>query len=359
MGGGAQPQNMGAKQELGNPSGVHPGPFPAADGGLAPCPRDFGVRWSPGVLPPQRGAGLGGVRPNSPGCVGARREAGDAPACEPARPDTHVCLGRARACVSPVSPVPPVPPVPLRQQNQRRESQSSGFLPGRKFQGFFCKIFHLKGSQGSECSRFQGRGVGPSLGRGGGNNTRKKDLFYFFPSKPEQRGRGEGSPACPTSGRLPAAPARTGADPRPVGKREAVGGFGTGCATRRRGGRRAGWPWWPLARLPLPPLPAPTIAAFRHSPARFPVFPRPVSARGAPPTRGDPRPGGTEGCRDRRCHPRGVSPLTDAREERGRVALQPPAMLEVTIRRTEEGWGRAQHPPSRRVASNTSKFVLP
>lgn len=268
----------------------------------------------------------------------------------PARTDTARALG---VRVSPVSLVPTVPP---RQRNQRCESQTSGFLPGRKFQ-VFCKIFHLKRSQGYKSSHSQGRQAGLSLGQG--NNTRKKDLFYFFPSKPEQGGRKprvshEQPPyhcSCRNRGR-----------PTSCGESGSRGWLRSGLCHPLEG-------WWVgrVAAVASGPTPAPSTPRTNNS--HLPAQPcslscflsAGLSVGGSAKPRGPPsqwhRGGGNRRCRRGTATPGGFRhSWMPARSRARRVCCHRDAGCDHQAE--GGGLGGSQHPPSRWVASNASKFVF-
>lgn len=116
-------------------------------------------------------------------------------------------------------------------------------LPGRKFQGFG-ELLSFEWSQGSERS-------GGKAGAGT-ERTGKGFVVFSFPPIRSSRSGGE-SPAHPMGSDLPTAPA---CERCPMSR----GGFGAVASSP----------------TPAPSAPTPTIAAFRHGPAHFPVFLQPV-----------------------------------------------------------------------------------
>lgn len=174
-------------------------------------------------------------------------------------PEPVCALGVGGGGVCPLCP-PSLPP--LLSHPSARSVKPPGFCPAGNSR-FFCRIFfHLTQSQRSKSSCFQGREAGPSLGRG--SNTRKKEVYLF--SLPKQSS-GEGGEALDSPEQLPA---HSGAHPGGVGSHEGLRAW--------RGDRVA-----TMALAPhTPSAPWPTIAAFRHGPAHFPVFPRLLLECGAP-----------------------------------------------------------------------------
>lgn len=173
-------------------------------------------------------------------------------------------LGVGAGCVSPLSLCPPSLP-PLLSHPSTRSVKPPGFCPAGNSR-FFAGFFHLTQSQGSKSSCVQGWEAGPSLGWG--SNTQKKEVYLF--SLPKQSS-GVGGEALDSP-----EPAHVGAHPGGVGSH--------GWLRAQRGDRVDTMPPAPHA----PSAPWPTIAAFRHSPACFPVYPQPVLECGAPTAPGDP-----------------------------------------------------------------------
>lgn len=210
---------------------------------------------------------------------------------------------------------------------------------------FFCKIFHLKQSQSSKSSRFQGRQARPSLCRG--NNMRKKDLFYFFPSKAEQRGRGGGSPVLPMSRCLPSAPVPWG-----TGQPCEFSGLAVLSPEGQRAGRVA-------TTGSVRPAPHTNNSGFPARPRALSCFPSAdlgvwgstdpwgTLSRRHQGVQGQAMPRGT-------WPPRGCFAAVDANEKQGVGALLPPALA----LQPPQSWRSvgAQHPPSRWAAS---KFMFP